>query len=284
MTLRVGVVGRGPWSAKVQAALQRDFPHVRVVFVTGRDWMMHSEDAVDAVFVVCHPGGHQEVAFHFGRRGIPCFVEKPLVIGPVDPAWQSIFDRVVLWVDHVYLFHPAYEALRQILRGSTPQGSTPQGGVESLRVVVGGRGPLRPDVPMMWDWGPHALAYVADLCPAEQLTPEPVVTPGAGGLTTRLRGARFPITVHFGATMPERRNWVRVRMGRTVYQLNSGELWQGGTLLSPPSDGRLPLTRSIAAFLQACEQGYPPGPAPLSLAVKVGDWLSALPTAQPSTA
>ena len=61
----------------------------------------------------------------------------------------------VVFVDHVYLFHPAWTAFKDEVRRDGP--------VRSASASFGQAGPFRDDVGLLWDWGPHVVSLCLDL-------------------------------------------------------------------------------------------------------------------------
>lgn len=172
--VNLGVIGRGKWGRNILASIPKNariswvcdskgihvYPQgdeVDVQRLPG-DWRQALDRAdIDAVVVATPASLHEEMACEVLRRGLPLFLEKPAAlslsgIDRIDRAWEDA-GRPALLVDHTYLFHPSYERLYALARGVVI------GGI----AVFGGPMPERSDCPLLWDWGPHAVAALVDL-------------------------------------------------------------------------------------------------------------------------
>ena len=171
--LRLGLIGAGRWGSNyvrtIQAAPDTILARVStrrsdVSALVGpecrvdRRWRSLIEAGdLDGVIIATPPRLHFRMARHALSHDIPVLVEKPLTMNVREArTLQALaLDRgVPMLVDHVYLYHPAYRALRGELRGRRP-----------LTIVgtAGNDGPLRPDTPVLWDYGPHDVAMCLDL-------------------------------------------------------------------------------------------------------------------------
>lgn len=128
--------------------------------VAGRaDWRtLIADPTVAGIIVATPPATHAAVARAAVAAGKAVFIEKPLALDVAEA--EAIFAAartagVVALVDHVHLFHPAYAELKCQLAAEAP--------VHMIRTHGGRRGPFRADVPVLWDWGPHDVAYALDL-------------------------------------------------------------------------------------------------------------------------
>lgn len=174
MTLRLGLIGAGPWGRRYIETL-RDFPGAALTRVASRnpetaalvgprcavtpDWrrLIGAPD-LDGLIVASPPALHAEHAGFAIASGMPVLVEKPLTLdlhSSLCLLEAAQLRGSVVVVDHIYLFHSAYEELkRRVLALDGPM---------SIRSVGGNRGPVRPSVPPLWDYGPHDLAMCLDL-------------------------------------------------------------------------------------------------------------------------
>ena len=157
--LRLGLVGRGPWGQKIAAAL-KTLPGVELAGIAGRaDWpALVADPTVAGIIVAAPPAAHAEIALVAIKAGKAVFIEKPLALDVVQA--EAILAEaekagVGAMVDHVHLFHPAYGELKRQLAAESP--------VHMVRGRGGRRGPFRADAPVLWDWGPHDVAYALDL-------------------------------------------------------------------------------------------------------------------------
>src|SRR5207248_154607 len=73
---------------------------------------------VDCAHILTPPNFHAEVALPFVRAAIPVLIEKPLAVtGEECEALMSVSGghKVIVAVNHNFLFHPAFCRLRKIL-------------------------------------------------------------------------------------------------------------------------------------------------------------------------
>ena len=136
------------------------------------DWRALIEADCDAVIIAAPPHVHAEMVEACVSAGKPCIVEKPLCLDVATA--ERVHARVtqagaLVLVDHTQLFHPAYQALKRSLREAG----------EPVRIVLAermGSEYPKPDVPVLWDWGPHDVSLSLDL-----LGQDPVEIGALGG-------------------------------------------------------------------------------------------------------
>ncbi|MSO85838.1 MAG: Gfo/Idh/MocA family oxidoreductase [Rhodospirillales bacterium] len=172
--IRLGLAGAGPWGQKLIAAIAR-IPAIELCAVASRnpatrslvpkdctvtaDWRALARDLeIEGVVIATPPALHAEMALEFLAAGKAVFVEKPLALDASSA--EAVLARaneagVVAMTDHVHLFHPAYAELKRQLPAFGP--------IHGLRTRGGRRGPFRAAVPVLWDCGPHDVAYALDL-------------------------------------------------------------------------------------------------------------------------
>jgi predicted dehydrogenase len=198
---------------------------------------------------------------------LPVLVEKPLTMDVHEARTlrRLAMDRKVpLLVDHVYLYHPAYRALRRELGGKAPL---------TISGAAGNDGPFRPDAPVLWDYGPHDIAMCLDLVGA---TPSRV---RAKRLDRRLVGGAIGETIQLHLEFPsgtkadlvisnllnERSRLLSVDTGseRLVFD-DSGEpkVYREAVGASRPSEpipfvAEPPLAVAVREFLDAIVRGSP---------------------------
>ena len=124
-----------------------------------RDWRaLIKADDLDGVIVATPPALHAEMVEAAVVAGVPVMVEKPLTMNLGEALrLQRIIEQsgVTVLVDHIHLFHPGYVALKEKAKNL--------GSIRFIRSVGGSWGPFRPDVPVLWDYGPHDVALCLDL-------------------------------------------------------------------------------------------------------------------------
>lgn len=162
--VRLGLIGAGPWGRKIAATI-RALPDAVLAGVAGRaDWRaLIADPGVAGIVVATPPATHAAIARAVLAARKAVFIEKPLALAVADAEAILAAARkagVAVLVDHVHLFHPAYAELKRQLAAEAP--------IHVIRARGGRRGPFRADAPVLWDWGPHDVAYALDL-----LGPEP---------------------------------------------------------------------------------------------------------------
>ncbi|MCC7016460.1 MAG: Gfo/Idh/MocA family oxidoreductase [Rhodospirillales bacterium] len=172
--VRLGLAGAGPWGQKLIAALAR-LPAVELRAVASRnpdirsrlpkdcavteDWRALARDPeIEGVVIATPPALHAEMTLEVLAAGKAVFVEKPLALDAASA--EAVLARaeragVAAMTNHVHLFHPAYAELKRQLAAVGP--------IHGLRSRGGRRGPFRAEVPVLWDWGPHDVAFALDL-------------------------------------------------------------------------------------------------------------------------
>jgi predicted dehydrogenase len=183
--IKVGICGFGYWGPN----LLRNFalhPGFQVVAVADKvparrervrsfDARLHVyDDAVemidhaelDAVAIATPVATHFPLAAHALSRGKHVLVEKPLCLRSSEAEeLVAVAERgnLALLVDHVYIFHPAVQMLKE-LKASGKIGTVTY--FDSLRVNLG---LFQPDVNVLWDLGPHDLSIMDFLLEEEPI-------------------------------------------------------------------------------------------------------------------
>lgn len=209
-------VGCGYWGPNLLRSFQA-LPGVRVKWLcdkmTGRlDWARErypelrtttelddvlADPGVDAVIVATEIVTHHAIAKAALLAGKHIFVEKPLahsVREALDLARLAVSARRVVSVGHVYLYNPAFLALRAAL---TPRGLGRPFYLDLARVNPG---PPRPKHSVIWDLAPHEVSLA-------------IVLAGSRPVAVRATGMRWGMKV-FEASFIEIRfqNGVRARI------------------------------------------------------------------------
>ena len=163
--VRLGLIGVGRWGrnylrtiaqldgAVLTAAASRNAETGRLVPTSCRvfaDWReLVGYAGVDAVIVATSVEQHDNPEL----AGKPVLVEKPLTTSLAELAAirAAIGERSpAVVVDHTHLNHPAFQRLRAEVAA--------RGRIRAVRSSAGNHGPYRPDVSVLWDWGPHDVA------------------------------------------------------------------------------------------------------------------------------
>jgi predicted dehydrogenase len=173
-TIRLGLVGAGAWgrnyirtiaglTGAVLARVASRNPDTESLVppdcVVTPDWRdLVGAGDLDGLILAVPPKVQAAIAEAAIRARLPLLLEKPVAIGVAETrhlAELASQAEVPVLVDHVYLFHPAYVALKEVVRK--------HGGARAIRSAGGAQGPFRPDVPVLWDWAPHDIAMCLDL-------------------------------------------------------------------------------------------------------------------------
>lgn len=173
--VRLGLIGAGRWGQKILRTVvalrdRCELTHLvtryqeRAALVpypvtVSQHWRDLVTAPCDAVIIATPPNLHAEMIEACLEQRKPCLVAKPLCLDlETAEHLQARIEtsHVPVLVDHTFLFHPAYKALKDALRLSG----------EIIRVVISegiGLGPFRSDTPAWWDWGPHDISLCLDL-------------------------------------------------------------------------------------------------------------------------
>ena len=73
----------------------------------------------------------------------------------------ALINRVNVKVNHVYLYHPMYRFLKEIVKDKNK--------INSIYSFSGDNGPFRKDISPLWDWGPHDIAMCLDIFGENQI-------------------------------------------------------------------------------------------------------------------
>lgn len=282
--LRLGLIGAGHWGRAYIRTIQ-SLPDLALARLCSSnpesrtlagpacrltaDWReVAAAPDLDGVIVATPPALHAAMTKAAVQAGIPVMVEKPLTLDFGEARrLQAAVERagVPVLVDHIHLFHPAYQALKREARRLGP--------VRHIRSEGGNYGPFREDTTSLWDYGPHDLALCMDLMGGAPLRlaarlEEARQTPEGRGENCALElefpgGVRAEIRV--GKIFPERIRrlaaWFEgcalvfndLAARRLVRHPAPGD-WEGGppALEGPgepvPHDYEPPLTAALRAF------------------------------------
>ena len=171
--IRLGLIGLGQWGRNYIHTIH-SVPGVRLEKIAANsatpklplpdvpytsDWreLVHSEN-VDAVIIATPPHLHAEMARECMICGKSALIEKPLTLD-LASAQETLNlakkHKVTLLVNHIHLFNAAWDIFKSAVHQA--------GNVRRIETVAGRWGPFRPDVPVLWDWGPHDIAMCLDL-------------------------------------------------------------------------------------------------------------------------
>ncbi len=286
--VRLGLIGVGSWGRNYIATL-RDFPGAVLARVATRnpdapalvgpscevqkDWRaLLAAGDLDGVIITSPAPLHAEQLDAAISAGLPVLIEKPLTLDLgqarrfLEMAQAS---RVHVLVDHIYLFHPAYQELKRRASGL--------GAPLRIESSGGNLGPFRASVTPLWDYGPHDISLCLDLLGTMPTKIEAEAATARGGEILRVKLV-FPGNV--GASLTFGNGFaVKERRLRAVFE--GGELLFDDLrdvplrerLAGKPSQAlavetERPMNRALRSFVQSIVSGEPDF-ASLRLAVDV---------------
>ena len=256
MALRLGLVGHGRWGRNIARTLQT-FPDVSVSIIARGE----VPSALDGVLIATQSATHAQAALPYVEAGIATFIEKPMTTTFADA--ERIRDAAarsgaVVFVGHLFLHHPAFLATLDLLPSL--------GRVRDLR-CEGMNGNPRTDSSVLWDWLPHDLSIARAIFRGE---PDSVTAASlSGGTMPQAALATFsfgdvPVACTASWLSPFRRRQVTIACdGGTLVFDDLAEqrlaLHRDVGVTYPAYSAELPLTREMAAFLQAVRSGRTDG-------------------------
>ncbi len=189
--IRLGVLGYGAWGRNVarvaastpggrlvaigehraEARRQATQRHPGVILCDSAEALLARND-LDAVLIATDAPSHADLAVRVAASGRHVFVEKPLSLNPSDAhRVVAAADKagVLLQVGHLMDYHPAVEALAQIVAEE----------LGPIRCVAAQRlnfGKVRSDENVLFSLGPHDLSIILRLFGQE---PESIAAQGA---------------------------------------------------------------------------------------------------------
>lgn len=264
-TTSVALVGYGSWGRNYHRTIDslRDVrvhsicrlrpdetaPGIRERVLVTSD-LSEALDGADAAVVATPPDAHRDPAVACLRAGIPVMLEKPvaLTLEDADAIFEASEDvGLPVLVDHVHLFSPAFEALRDMTSAWDPVEIESEGGAPESGH---GYSPLL-------DYGPHDLSMALTLCgPPKSWSVERLPSPSGELWRVAVSGGRGRASATVGTGFPSKRRRFEARCGgRTaVYDdLARKKLSVDGRPMSFPDE--LPLRRAVLAFHRFVQSG-----------------------------
>lgn len=177
----IGVVGGGYWgpnlirnfnalgalgaicdrSPAVLEKLHAEYPHVKA-YADFEEVL--KDDSLTGVVIATPAGTHHGLAMNAMRAGKNVFVEKPLALSSAeaeDLAKAADALGRVLMVGHILEYHPAYEALVDLIhRGEL-------GEVKHVRSSRLSLGKLRHEEDVLWSFAPHDVSLILGILEEE---------------------------------------------------------------------------------------------------------------------
>ena len=172
--INLGLVGAGKWGKNYINTINR-MPGIRLAAVVSSNsetrnfvqtdvklfsnWSSIIDLSLDGLILAVPPKVQTEIAMCALKARLPLLLEKPMALDPKEAEKinkASREQKVSILVNHIYLHHPVYMKLKQLLIN---EGSE----IKAIHTHSGNRGPFRKEWSALWDWGPHDLAMALDL-------------------------------------------------------------------------------------------------------------------------
>lgn len=263
--LRLGLIGAGAWGRNYV----RTVPEIKGLSLarvarSKDDWRkVAGARDLDGVIIAAPTPLHVEMASYAVEHGLPVLVEKPLTIELVEAeALLGLAQerRVPVLVEYTYLFHPAFQALKERAKRMDR--------IRAIRSFGGNRGPFRKDTPPLWDYGTHDVAMCLDLLGEEPRSSRadrqeaPKRSKGENLTLRLLFGSGLEAELNVGNGMKERQRRFEVYGERQALvfddlepkKLSLHDLDREGRLRAGKpleAEEELPLTRAVKAFAGA---------------------------------
>jgi predicted dehydrogenase len=273
--VRLGLIGVGNWGRNYIATL-RNFPGAVLTRVASRnpdaavlagpscevvaDWreLLFSRE-LDGVILTSPAPLHAEQLSAAIAAGVPALVEKPLTLS-LDQARhvlrQAEARKALVLVDHIYLFHPAYQELKR--RAGL------LGKPRRLESCGGNLGPFRASVTPLWDYGPHDVSLCLDLLGKMPVEISAESSTARGGEILRVH-LGFPggvrAALRFGNGFAVKERWLKATFeggGLHFDDLRDVPLRErrpGGSARVVPVETERPMNRALRAFVDAIAAG-----------------------------
>ena len=143
--IKIGLIGVGRWGTNILRTLEgmRD---VKVV-------VNPDSDDIDGVIIATPGSTHAEIALPFIKIGMPTFIEKPMTTNLKDAEQIKKAAKNIVMVGHVHLYNPAFLKAKELIKKKI-------GKIRLLRFEGRNDGPIRDDMSVLWDWGPHGISMI----------------------------------------------------------------------------------------------------------------------------
>ena len=172
--VRLGLIGAGKWGRnyiktiekikgvtlnKIACRSLEDKADLCESFELTNNWKDISEsDEIDGIIIATDPENHIEIAKQCIKNKKPLIIEKPITLNYKDAQNilnLSLINKVMVKVNHIYLYHPLYKILMENSNNNLE--------IKSIYTIGGDYGPFRKNISSLWDWGPHDLAMCLDI-------------------------------------------------------------------------------------------------------------------------
>lgn len=235
--LKIRLIGLGRWGTNIYNTLQ-DMSGVEVLVEENAD--------VDAVIVATPGATHAKVALPFIEAGLPTYIEKPMTTSLKDALRLKKADGNI-FVGHIHLYNPAYLKAKELVKKI--------GRIKQLYFEGMAPGPIRDDMSVWWDWGPHGVSLALNL-----LGTMPIDVQAWGNNDVAQVRLGFPKKIEvFCATTwlsPEKRMKLTVigARGSVVFDDRAEKkvaLYRGDKVTRPRYGKQAPLKLELEAFIKS---------------------------------
>lgn len=171
--INLALVGAGVWGKNYLSTI-RFFPNARIKYICSQseaslgtidgdyikttDYLdLLDKQDISGVIIATPSVTHYKIAKAFLERGFNILIEKPLALQYRQAKeLKEIAEKTKLkvLVGHVYLFDPAYQALKSLI----PE----LGNLESIHFQGLNNSPEN-NLPVLWEYGPHPISLCLDL-------------------------------------------------------------------------------------------------------------------------
>ncbi len=256
----LALVGVGRWGKNIIATLET-IPVVKLKYLCARNWpeLLEKKD-LEAVIIATPPSTHASIAIPFLERGIPVFVEKPMVLSVTEAEKLRAVvkkSRQVFMVGYQYLYNDYINYLKKELGG---------GAFGKILVVKSEHlvSPPRPDVDIFWDAGPHPLSiFQYFFTPQKLISAEGEIKHDS--VSVKVKFEKAPelkiIASCFGKVKTRKLSIVGEKATAVLDEIlekNKLAITKNGQTINPQIDFRPPLRNELEYFIQCLETGAIP--------------------------
>jgi predicted dehydrogenase len=275
--VKLGLIGVGRWGKNILRTLE-GMKGVEVAAIT--DKKQRVPEDVSGVLVATPGSTHARIALPYVKMGLPVFIEKPMATSvreavQLEKTAQKSGSQI--FVGHVHLYNPAYLKLKQLLPKI--------GAIKLIHFEGMAPGPVRDDMSVLWDWGPHGVSMMLDVLSASpqraQAWGQKILKPKgkihdavqarllfAGGVQTLLslswvnpeKRVKLTVIGSGGALVFDDAQPSLANRRASAGKLATGKmkLYQGTKISYPSYGAQLPLTQELAAFVRTVKTGTQP--------------------------
>ena len=153
----LALIGVGKWGRNYLSAV-KDIPNCQIKYTRTHEYQdLLEKDDIDGVIIATPASTHFEIASEFLQKGFNLLIEKPLAANSSEAEklyelWTKTKPKVLVGL--TYLYNQNYQKMKLKL---------PEIGQIKEIVFEGLSSPVRNDVNILWDWGPHVVSLFLDL-------------------------------------------------------------------------------------------------------------------------